>query len=140
MTVDYQIIKKRTHEILSIIKELKDFSNISEDEFYKNKERQYAVMHLLQRAIEACISLNNHIIARRRLGTPENYQDTFALLEKEGILTAEFTNEMRKMARFRNLLVHVYWEIDLDQIYEILTTRLNDFKTYVSMIKKAFPD
>jgi len=34
------------------------------------------------------------------------------------------------MARFRNLLVHVYWKIDYDQVYEIMTTRLDDLRAF----------
>lgn len=93
----------------------------------------------MQLAIEACLSLGNHIIARGRLGIPQNYQDTFSLLEKGGIITPEFAEEMKKMARFRNRLVHIYWEIDVEQLYEILATRLGDFKEFAQHIRKAFP-
>jgi uncharacterized protein YutE (UPF0331/DUF86 family) len=34
------------------------------------------------------------------------------------------------MARFRNLLVHVYWKIDYVQVYEIISTRLADLRVF----------
>jgi uncharacterized protein YutE (UPF0331/DUF86 family) len=34
------------------------------------------------------------------------------------------------MARFRNLLVHVYWKIDYVQVYEIISTRLDDLRVF----------
>lgn len=134
--IDPELVQKRLQEILSFTKELETFGKISKEEFLKNSERQYAVMHLLQLAIEASLSLGNHIIARERLGVPQNYQDTFSLLEKAKILEPEFADEMKKMARFRNRLVHIYWEIDVPQLYEILTTRLGDFKEYAVSIRK----
>ncbi len=134
--LDLELVQKRLQEILSFAKELEEFAKISKKGFLKNTERQYAVMHLLQLTIEASLSLGNHIIARERLGVPQNYQDTFALLEKGKILEPEFAEEMKKMARFRNRLVHIYWEIDTPQLYEILTTRLGDFKEYVASIRK----
>jgi uncharacterized protein YutE (UPF0331/DUF86 family) len=133
--IDPELVQKRLQEILSFTKELEEFGNISKDDFFKNSERQYAVMHVLQLAIEACLSLGNHIIARERLGVPQNYQDTFSLLEKAKVLKPEFAEEMKKMARFRNRLVHIYWEIDVPQLYEILTTRLGDFKEYAAAIR-----
>lgn len=136
LNLDLELVQKRLQEILSFTRELEAFGKISKKEFLKNSERQYAVMHLLQLAIESCLSLGNHIIARERLGVPQNYQDTFSLLEKGKILQPEFAEEMKKMARFRNRLVHIYWEIDTPQIYEILTTRLGDFKEYVASIRK----
>lgn len=137
MNVDMKLIQRRSQEILSFAKELKDLSDISLAKFKKNSERQYAVMHLLQLSIEACLSLANHIIAREHLGIPQNYQDSFKLLEKAGILPSDFAEEMKKMARFRNRLVHIYWEIDVEQLYTIMTEKLSDFKTFVKHIKKA---
>lgn len=135
--VDMELIQKRTHEILTLAKELEKLSNISKKDFLKNSERQYAVMHVLQIAIEACLSVGNHIIARERLGVPQNYQDVFLLLEKNGILPETFAKEMKKMARFRNKLVHIYWEIDVEQLYDILTTKLSDFEEYVKHVRNA---
>lgn len=137
MNIDKEIVQKRLHEILSLARELKAFSNISKRDFLKNIERQYAVMHVFQIAIEACLSVGNHIIARERLGIPQNYQDVFSLLEKHGILDETFAEEMRKMAKFRNKLVHIYWEIDTEQLYELLTTRPSDFEEFVKQIKNA---
>ena len=139
MTVDVDTVRKRAQEILSFTKELEELADISLDEFLKNSERRYAVMHLMQLSIESCLSLGNHIIARERLGIPQNYQDTFSLLEKGNIISTEFAEEMKKMARFRNKLVHIYWEIDYKQLYEILTNRLTDFKEFVKAVQKKYP-
>lgn len=136
MTVDKETIERRLQEVRVFTEELKRLSKISREDFLKNTERQYAVMHLLLLAIEACISVGNHIVSRKRLGIPENYQDIFSLLGKGGILPPDFASEMVKMARFRNRLVHLYWQTDLEQIYEILTTRLGDFEQYAGFISK----
>lgn len=139
MPVDIHLVNTRIQEILSFKKELDELSKISESGFINNRERQYAVMHLLQLAIEASLSLGNHIVARENLGIPKNYQDTFSLLSRGGILPEDFAGEMKKMARFRNKLVHIYWEIDLKQIYEILTTKLADFPAFAEYIRKKYP-
>ena len=36
------------------------------------------------------------------------------------------------MARFRNLLVHVYWKIDYGQVYDVITTRLEYLRAFRS--------
>ncbi len=38
------------------------------------------------------------------------------------------------MARFRNRLVHLYWEVDDQQVYHILTHDLDDFDAFVAYI------
>ncbi len=42
------------------------------------------------------------------------------------------------MARFRNRIVHVYWDIDLNDIYEILEDDLEDFNRFVKEITAQF--
>lgn len=134
--LDRDTMLRRTQEIRIFVQELQKLSSISREDFLKNNERQYAVMHLLQLAIECCLSASNHIVSRKRLGIPKNYQDVFALMEKGGLLTSEFTKEMMKMARFRNRLVHVYWEMDVAQVYDILTTKLDDFEQFANILAK----
>jgi uncharacterized protein YutE (UPF0331/DUF86 family) len=34
------------------------------------------------------------------------------------------------MARFRNLLVHVYWHVDYDRVFDIIATDLDDLREF----------
>jgi len=34
------------------------------------------------------------------------------------------------VARFRNLIVHLYWEVDNRRVYEIIRTDLNDLDAF----------
>ncbi|THJ16497.1 MAG: DUF86 domain-containing protein [Nitrospira sp. CG24B] len=43
-----------------------------------------------------------------------------------------FPSRLQQMARFRNLLVHVYWKIDYGQVYDVITTRLEDLRAFRS--------
>ena len=40
------------------------------------------------------------------------------------------------MARFRNLLVHVYWKLDYRQVYEIVQNRLDDLRAFGSLMAR----
>ena len=40
------------------------------------------------------------------------------------------------MARFQNRLVHLYWEVDDEQLYEILQERLDDFKKFLDAMAR----
>lgn len=41
---------------------------------------------------------------------------------------------MLQMVKFRNRLVHIYWNIDSAQLYGILKERLNDLEKYKDLI------
>jgi uncharacterized protein YutE (UPF0331/DUF86 family) len=76
----------------------------------------------------------SHIISRNGYRAPEDYGDTFAVMEEVGAVDSGFSSELIKMAKFRNRLVHIYWEVNDEQLYEILQTRLNDFKLFLNAI------
>ncbi|MGB3860887.1 MAG: DUF86 domain-containing protein [Candidatus Aminicenantaceae bacterium] len=87
-------------------------------------------------AIEAAIDMCNHLISRNGYRAPEDYADTFAVLGENGALEKSFVEVLKEMAKFRNRLVHIYWEIDENQVYDILQNRLSDFKQFLDQIAK----
>ncbi|MGI9861423.1 DUF86 domain-containing protein [Moorella naiadis] len=89
-------------------------------------------------AIEAAIDLSNHIIAQNNWRIPEDYADTFRILGEAGIFPPEFVATLIKMARFRNRLVHIYWDVDNNTLYNILENDLKDFDTYLRAMTKLF--
>jgi len=41
---------------------------------------------------------------------------------------------MRELAGLRNLLVHLYWDVDDKMIYEGIRSELDDFETFIDYI------
>jgi len=41
------------------------------------------------------------------------------------------------MAKFRNLLVHLYWQVDNKKVYHILKEDIQDLRTYLRGIEKV---
>lgn len=85
-------------------------------------------------AIESSIDMCNHLIARNGYRVPEDYGDTFKVMAEVGALDAKFAEELVKMAKFRNRLVHLYWEVDDQQLYGMIQERLGDFKDFLDSI------
>jgi uncharacterized protein YutE (UPF0331/DUF86 family) len=85
-------------------------------------------------AIESAIDICNHIISQNGYRTPEDYGDTFQILGEQGAFNKDFVKALKNMTRFRNRLVHLYWEVNDEQIYEILQNMLNDFKAFLDGI------
>lgn len=124
MVADRVKVEDRIDRIRRFKKDLQQFGRISPEEFRANRERQYAVLHAMQNAIEGCIEIASHVVSADRLGAPKDYAGLFSLLEQNGVLSPGTAGAMRRMARFRNRIVHLYWDVDLDLAYDYLTTRL----------------
>jgi uncharacterized protein YutE (UPF0331/DUF86 family) len=85
-------------------------------------------------SIESAIDISNHIISQNGYRTPEDYADTFQVLAEKSAFDNRFASTLKEMSKFRNRLVHLYWEIDDEQVYEILQSRLEDFKIFLDNI------
>lgn len=124
-------MRKITSEVLSALQRLEDLRKLSEEEFAADPHKVASAKYNLIVAIEGAVDLSNHIISKNGFRTPEDYADTFRVMEEKGVFDAEFTNSLIQMARFRNRLVHIYWDIDDAEIYRIIQTRLQEIKQFL---------
>ena len=125
---------KLVSELRKNVARLQGLSELTEVEFLKDPDKIGSAKYHFIVAIESCIDMCNHVISRNGFRAPEDYGDTFRVMSEEGALELEFTDDLVKMAKFRNRLVHIYLEVESKQVYEILQNRLDDFKKFVDSI------
>jgi len=109
---------------------LHDLAQVPEAELLADLARLGGAKYYLQVAIEYCIDAANHIIARQNWRVPQSYADSFAVLAENGVLPSEFLETARQMVGMRNRLVHLYWEVDADTLYQVLQNNLEDFERF----------
>jgi len=102
----------------------------SREEFLADFTKVESAKHLFQVSVECCLDVSNHIIASEGFRTPKNYVESFEILAEQGIIPKPFLPTLRQMVQFRNRLVHLYWDIDAEIIYEILQKNLADFDIF----------
>lgn len=120
---------------ISLLRELKE---LPFDEFKKEKYSIPASIRCLQISIEAMIDIASHIVARLRLGMPGNYSESFKLLEQHNIIPADFLPTLLQMVKFRNRAVHLYDNVDDDEVYKIIKNNLSDFERFIGIIVERF--
>ena len=113
---------------------LSRLADLPRHEFLSDPDKIGSTKYHFIVGIESCIDMGNHIISRNGYRIPEDYGDTFTVLSEVDALPLDFSEELRLMARFRNRLVHLYWKVDDQQLYEILNKRLGDFKIFIDSI------
>ena len=109
-------------------------------DFEKDAILQGSTERFLQLAIESCLNIGNRLISleqfRKPTDTPETYADIFVQLRNMGVIDNSFCDRFVKMAKFRNRLVHLYWEIETKKLYEIIQNSLEDFKLFEQSVVK----
>ncbi len=128
-------ITRLISEILVALQSLRELSQLSMDDFLSDRHKISSAKYNLVVAIEALIDICNHIISKNRYRVPEDYADTFRVMFEVGAFDASLTEKLEKMARFRNRLIHIYWDIDNREIHRIIKENLNDFEQFLNAIK-----
>ena len=82
----------------------------------------------------------NHVIASEGYRAPADYADAFRSLHQAGVLGADLAERLEGMARFRNLLVHQYDDVDDRRVHGIMRQDLEDLDRFAAAVLQAFPD
>lgn len=134
MTVDKERLENKIQYIRNNLKKLSELKAISEAEFLADYRNYDSAKYNLQISIEAMVDIGNHIISRENLGIPKTNADTFRILAKENIISNDQLSFYVAMTKFRNMVVHLYEEIDEREIYKILQNNLDDFEVFIKSI------
>jgi len=138
MELDRERILFLIGEIEKSVSILREFAPRKKEKLIQDAKSMGSIKYYLILAIEACIDISNHIIAKERLGVPESYSDCFKMLGNKSLISRGLSDKLIKMAKFRNLLVHLYWKIDEEKVYEILQSELTDFDEFIEQIARRY--
>ncbi len=134
--IDKVKIEGQLSNLRDYLSKLYDIAKIDLKTFQHDILYKAAAERLLQVSIETCLNIGNHIIASMSWRNPNDYADIFKILGENDVIPKEFSEKMVEMAKFRNLLVHLYWEIDPKVEFEFLKSDLNDFELFAKYIVK----
>lgn len=132
--IDSDLVRRRCQEVMDSVERIRKIKALPLEVFLKDQDQQDIGCYRLQIAIEAALSLCYHITAKELRKVPEEYAQCFVLLEEAGIITADLSGNLQKMARFRNLLVHMYWKIDYTAVYDIIENNTEDLEEFCRQV------
>ena len=129
-------IRRLISELSIALQNLKELCQLSVKNFLSDRHKISSAKYNFVVAIEAAIDICNHIIAKNRYRSPEDYADTFRVMNEVGAFSIDLSEKLQKMARFRNRLIHIYWEVDNQEMYRIMSEELKDFDEFIEALKK----
>lgn len=92
--------------------------------------RRYAV----QSAAQAAIDLANHVIASQGWRVPQDYGDAFTVLAEHEVIDEELAGRFRALTGLRNLLVHLYDDVDDDRVAREVHRGLPDLARFAERV------
>ncbi len=135
--VDREVFERRLGKLEQLLKQLRQAATNEWENFHSNELLQTSVERWLHLASECALDLTHHLIADRGWRTPTTYREAFQILEENDVLNGELARQMEGWAGLRNVLVHIYLDIDRKRLYEILIHDLNQLEHFAAAISQA---
>ncbi len=134
--MDTTPITARLSVIADCVSALRKLRPLTYDEFAREHILVGSAERDFQVAIQAALDIGSLILAQQSARLPGEYKDIFPALADIGVLPAEFAQRLATMARFRNVLVHLYLEVDLQRVYRYLQENLGDFEDFARHVSE----
>jgi len=133
--LENNILSRLFGEMDEAIQKLNRLAQASKTEFLGHHEKVDATKYNFIVAIEAMIDICNRIVSKERFGQPQDYSGLIRLMLEKDVLDEELAKRLIRMVKFRNMLVHLYWKVEDEMLYEYLRSNLNDFKEFKASIR-----
>ncbi len=132
--ISYDLLERKKAVLLE---ELSLIKSISKDYYDRRGEKlvQNALLHSMQNAIAAVIDSAQHIVSEKG-ATAESYSDAIDKLGVLGVLDRKFATEFSRVARLRNVMVHLYENINFEYIWSLLPKFVSDCNSFLKALEK----
>jgi len=111
MGLNLELLQARFEDIQQSVKRLEVMQQVAVDDFLADQDMLDIASYRLLVAIESALQICFHVSAQKLQAVPENYAQCFSRLEAAGLISSQLSRNLQQMARFRNMLVHRYWDI-----------------------------
>ncbi|MDP3997805.1 MAG: DUF86 domain-containing protein [bacterium] len=133
--LDEEKLKNLLAEVRENVESLRPFADMTEADFRKEGNNYAITEHHFRRALEGVLTIGTHLLSRLPAKT-NDYQEVIVSLGKHGVVPEEFAAQNRKLAGYRNRLVHLYWEISDKELHDVIKRHLGDLEQFCAYFVK----
>jgi uncharacterized protein YutE (UPF0331/DUF86 family) len=76
------------------------------------------------------------IISAEGFEKPEDYRSVILILERHKVIPTDFAERFIEAVSFRNILVHMYEEVDIVELHHCLQNNLGDFDEFARYLAR----
>lgn len=118
-----------------MLREIRALPLGSKNVFMQDFRNVWTAESCLRRALEALFDMGRHIVAKGFGTGVTEYKEIAAALQRHDVISFEEMILMRKLAGYRNRLVHFYHDVNADELYEICVSQLGDVERVAGVLR-----
>jgi uncharacterized protein YutE (UPF0331/DUF86 family) len=129
-------INSKLEQLGEYVSILREYQSYSFEEIKNNYTLRGAVERYMEISLACMIDTCEMIISSEKLRRPDTYKEVILILGQHNILPKAFAEKLAPAASLRNLLVHMYAEIDIGKLYFHLQNDLDDLEQFAEYISQ----
>ena len=131
--MDRELIEKQLAHLVTCLEDIRKHGR--PERIQDDPVQRGFLQHTLQTAIQAALDVASIIVSAHRLGEPRTNAELFRLLVANGWLPAHTDQPLRRIAGFRNILVHRYVDVDPAIVRSVIEHHLGDLQEFARSIR-----
>ena len=131
--VDPERAAARLKRLEKLIEDLDEIRTQGEANYLAEHRVRMAAERQLELAVQICIDIGTQLVMERSVRAPESYADVFRAMVEADLLPGDLADRLSEAAKQRNLLVHLYIEIDDKLVFESLES-LDDLRQFGEIV------
>jgi uncharacterized protein YutE (UPF0331/DUF86 family) len=137
MDVNLEGIGKKLVGMSRRLSRLFFYQSLTFEEYLQDEDRQASIERYLEIVIQAAIDINKMLIKPVENVDLEKLTNTevFTLVSELGFISSELATQLALSAGFRNILAHVYDDIDPELAYRALQLSVVQYPQYIQQIQ-----
>lgn len=132
--LDIAVVLRRLSLMTETLEQLKLLAFADVDQFTANPLDRAAAERLLQVLVDLAIDINSHLAVAMGSSAPETGRDSFLALGSLGVIDPALAELLAPAAGMRNVLVHRYFDIRLNELVRGVEMALQQFPSYVRAV------
>ncbi len=138
--VDREVLDRRLARIEELLGRLREMAGVPRERYVREPGLQAQAERWLQLCAESVLDVAAHVIADLGLRTPTTYRESFRILAESHLLEEPLAKQMERWAGLRNVLVHLYLDVDHDILFDILQNDLGQVEAFVQAVVRSVGD
>jgi uncharacterized protein YutE (UPF0331/DUF86 family) len=122
------VLLRKLAYLRRLLRDLGAFAHASQAEV---EAQHYTVERIIELLVGAASDLLFHLLAERGV-QPASYREAFRLAGREGLLPTDLAEQLQLAAGMRNILVHMYEDIDYAIVHQSIGPLLSDFARFIA--------
>ena len=130
------VVERRLAHQRDLLIELNGLHIESADQLRSEAVTRAATERMIQAVVDLAIDINGHIASSVLGRAPATGRESFDLLAESGVITSDLAQRLKPSVGLRNVLVHLYADIDIEIVAHSVAEVVEHFGDYVRAVAR----